>query len=302
MRRFINADIIAGKITEAVTLNRYAYANANPAMFIDPTGLYCCMRCGDAGCDICLDRDTLNKVMSGEISNPNKQGTNNKSITSNGRNTVSTWLDTDSKSQVISKNEYYGIPDTSNIGPQKQEEIDYEEQYIAAKKLQIDYDRIDNALSAMGYAWDIGSPIAEKAIIKSIKNMPRPNNIGKGTWAKQIDANIVSMNKAFNYAGYGITSVFTIVNTGMGIEENIQNGESTREIISDAAIDIAGGVFNIGMGVMCAKVGAAFGTTISPILGTTVGAIVGFGFGLLTGWEYASLYDESIAPTLDNIF
>lgn len=154
----------------------------------------------------------------------------------------------------------------------------------------------------MGYAWDIGSPIAEKAIIKSIKNMPRPNNIGKGTWAKQIDANIVSMNKAFNYAGYGITSVFTIVNTGMGIEENIQNGESTREIISDAAIDIAGGVFNIGMGVMYAKVGAAFGTAISPILGTTVGAIVGFGFGLLTGWKYASLYDESIAPTLDNIF
>ncbi|MBQ7935915.1 MAG: RHS repeat-associated core domain-containing protein [Clostridia bacterium] len=39
LRRFINADIIPGELSNAVTLNRYAYANANPAMFIDPLGL-----------------------------------------------------------------------------------------------------------------------------------------------------------------------------------------------------------------------------------------------------------------------
>ncbi len=39
MRRFINADIVAGEISNAVTLNRYAYANANPVTFIDPLGL-----------------------------------------------------------------------------------------------------------------------------------------------------------------------------------------------------------------------------------------------------------------------
>lgn len=39
MKRFVNADVVAGSISNAITLNRFAYANGNPVSFVDLFGL-----------------------------------------------------------------------------------------------------------------------------------------------------------------------------------------------------------------------------------------------------------------------
>ena len=39
MRGFVNADIVAGRLSCAATLNRYAYFNGNPVSNVDQFGL-----------------------------------------------------------------------------------------------------------------------------------------------------------------------------------------------------------------------------------------------------------------------
>ena len=276
MRRFINADIVAGKITNATTLNRYAYANGNPVSMIDPFGL---AACPFGPCQNCMSKDDYIRYLAGEISAPSSGSNTNKNKKNNSQlfnDNIPTIAPNPKKPN--SKTEPASSSNQSHTSD------DYEAYFIAKINEKTEYEIANSTMTVAGYAKDIFLPISEELLTRAIRNSPRPNNIGIGTWTKQVDADIASLNKGFKYAGYGLTVAFTILNTGIGIEENIKNGESTGEIISDAAIDIGAGVFSITI------ILAEFGTAISPGVGTAIGIGVGL------------IYDLILNPLLDYVF
>lgn len=66
MKRFVNADIVPGEISDAITLNRFAYANGNPVSFVDPFGLSAWDACPAGPCEHCLGRDGFARYLAGE--------------------------------------------------------------------------------------------------------------------------------------------------------------------------------------------------------------------------------------------
>ena len=100
----------------------------------------------------------------------------------------------------------------------------------------------------------------------------------------------------FKISGYALTGVTTAINTGIGMGQNIQNGESAKEIWSDAAIDIGSGVWSIGASAAGAKLGSIIGTAICPGAGTALGV----GIGIILGWGFNSLYSEVVDPYIDS--
>ena len=64
MRRFVNADVIPGNISKAVTLNRYAFADANPVLKVDPLGL---MACPFGICPACVGQEDYNNYLAGIV-------------------------------------------------------------------------------------------------------------------------------------------------------------------------------------------------------------------------------------------
>lgn len=185
MRRFINADIVPGKISNAVTLNRFAYANGNPVSFVDPFG-----------------------------------------------------LSPDDRNSII---------------------VDYVDNIS------------DQTSSAIGYL-DAGRKTAN-----ALLNQNDPLKL-----ADDIIGDSSKIAKNLEVAGYVADVAAIVVDTGVGVVENIQNDEPVHYIIADAYVDIQFGAAGMAVGMLVGSVLPGAGTAAGAVVGFLIGSFAGTLFDIAT--------------------
>ena len=123
----------------------------------------------------------------------------------------------------------------------------------------------------------------ERYIPDTIRNTVKPANIGAGTWNAYIESEAATAASKMGTAtkvAKGAGRVAIGVDVGFGIYENIKQGEETKKILLDAAVDTA---FGLGGLAASAGAGAAVGSVV-PGPGTIIGGFVG-GVAYMVGTE-----------------
>ena len=288
LRRFINADIMAGNISNAITLNRYAYANGNPVSNIDPFGLSAISR--NLNCSDQEIRDwsakmglpTNNqKANSTPIIKPN---VNKNAKTSTISSTSTTILESTAKpqSKFPPVEELFAAQNSSSKSNVYWEELyEYYGYATTATDVFVNEDLLE---------------VFEKGFKHKVSNSQRPNNISMRAWKKQKDADLrwaenmlgssSSLAKAIDDFSRITDGISLVTDIGIDLYNNQVNDEPFKYFLYDAAVDI---VFFAGGELLSAgggKLVGAFGSAIGGPVGLVVGTFLG---GALTDLAYTYL-------------
>ncbi|GMQ63535.1 autotransporter outer membrane beta-barrel domain-containing protein [Vallitalea maricola] len=144
------------------------------------------------------------------------------------------------------------------------------------------YESLSTQVGVISTSLDSATDLGIQYIPSIIKNSPRPNNIGIGTWNKIVTNDIDDIVGSMNVMGKGakILGVAGVgIDVGTNIYNNVKNNTDNQRIVTDAYVDTAIGVGGL---LASAKVGALAGTAFTPGIGTAVGFCVGIGFAVVT--------------------
>ena len=244
MKRFINADIIAGAIDNAITLNRFAYANGNPISFVDPFGF------------------SAERGMTGVNINRNYVYRNTPFYNLPIKDRISIM---ESVADIKSIYDEYSLYSKYGYNIYRKGLRAY---VIGGKSANLpttyrksyyDISKISKASNVDDY-WDILKNVDVSTGLKSELSLFKPS--GK-----------INGGAILNYAGVAL-------DVGLGIAENIEAGTDTQRIITDAAVDAG---FGVGIIAGSTAIGSAVGSIV-PVAGNIIGAGVGFLAGVAIDW------------------
>ena len=297
MRRFVNADIVAGELSNAITLNRFAYANGNPAIHTDPSGLFVGV--------LILGGLLLGGLLVGLTSSSKQEDAS-----------------TQSSSQASSQNRQVKTePTPAPEQPSTPKITSVDQAHALYLSGQISLEDIPPQ-----YSWDPSrraQHIEEQQKQKEQANPPKTESdlekaaiLAIEKTADEAKDQVIDWgaSKLDELAGFGdftvpnrtppsvyigvATKAFSAAQTVYGIYDTINDnqeaGSPWQETVSDVGIEVVGLGWDAAWGV----IGASVGTAIAPGIGTVAGAAVGTFLSI--GASVA--YEIFMAPKFDDYY
>ena len=324
MRRFVNADVIPGNISKAVTLNRYAFADANPVLKVDPLGL----SSEYSKEDVQKDLNLVNADLMSDQEFYDKYGYYpDDAIHIIATKTSDHTMDNDAEPDYVDENVYKGLDRASDTNTDRKNpysdilgslEEQLERAILAhdingnvetAKTVSSGIKQIQDGIKLVKRG-DYLITYGKTAAIYSLKirqrrirydNVWKYPNISK--YVNPGDAFKNSLKNTFDVPGVALD----IVGIGLETAYNVSQYESAEDqwiigayTIGTGAISAVGSaVASAGAVAVYTKFAMAIGTAVSPGLGTIIGAGVGFLAGITIDWIFDPV-DRAVENYLAN--